>query len=52
MFTFEKESERAHDWERGREIGRQGRQRTPSRFHAVSAEPDAGLDLRNYEIMT
>ena len=27
-------------------------ERIPSRLHAVSAEPDAGLDLINCEIMT
>ena len=27
-------------------------ERVPSRFHAFSAEPDAGLDLMNREIMT
>ena len=34
---------------RGRE---RGRERIPSRLHAVSAEPDAGLELTNCEIMT
>ena len=29
-----------------------GRERIPSRVCAVSAEPDAGLDLTNDEIMT
>ena len=37
--------ERDHEWERGRE-------RIPSKFHAVSAESDVGLELRNGEIMT
>ena len=32
---------------RGRE-----RQRIPSRFHAISAQPDAGLNLMNWETMT
>ena len=36
---------------RGRERER-GRERTPSRFHAVSTEPNVGLHLRNHEIMT
>ena len=27
-------------------------ERIPSRFHAVSAEPDVGLDLMNREIKT
>ena len=34
---------------RGRE---RGRERIPSRVWAVSAEPDAGLELTNREIMT
>ena len=29
-----------------------GREWIPSRLHAVSAEPDMGLELMNYEIMT
>ena len=29
-----------------------GRERIPSRFHAVSAEPHEGLGLMNREIMT
>ena len=29
-----------------------GRQRIPSRLHTVSAEPDAGLDPVNREVMT
>ena len=29
-----------------------GRERTPSRPRAASAEPDVGLELRNREIMT
>ena len=33
---------------RGRDTGRQ---RIPSRLHAVSAEPDTGFDLMNHEIM-
>ena len=28
-----------------------GRERIPSRFHAVSAEPDMGLDPTNCEVM-
>ena len=38
-----------------REQGRsreRGRERIPSRFHAVSAEPNVGLKLTNREIMT
>ena len=40
---------RASEWGRGRE---RGRERTTSRHRAVSAEPHAGLDLTNCEIMT
>ena len=29
-----------------------GRERIPSRLHAVSIESNAGLDLTNHEIMT
>ena len=32
--------------------GRERRERISSRLHAVSTEPDVGLDLRNHEIMT
>ena len=28
------------------------RERIPSRLHAVSAEPNTGLELTNWEIMT
>ena len=39
--------------EKVREEGRsRKRERIPSRFHAVSAEPKAGLHLRNREIVT
>ena len=34
---------------RGRETGRE---RIPSRLHAVSTEPEAGLELMNHEIVT
>ena len=43
------EREREHTQWRGRE---RGRKRIPSRLHAVSAEPDVGLDLTNREITT
>ena len=43
------EREQAHEQGRGRE---RGRERIPSKLHAVSAEPDVGLDLTNCEIMT
>ena len=32
--------------------GERKRERIPSRVHAISAEPDAGLELTNPEIMT
>ena len=35
----------------GRERETEG-QRTPSRLHAVSTEPDRGLELMNHEIIT
>ena len=43
------EREKAH--RKGRERGRET-ERSPSRLHPVSAEPDAGLELTNREIMT
>ena len=27
-------------------------ERTPSRLHAISTEPEMGLDIRKHEIMT
>ena len=41
--------EREHKPWRGRE---RGRERIPSRLHAVSTEPSMGLKLTNCEIMT
>ena len=38
-----------HEWERFREGGRE---RSQSRLHVVSAEPDVGLDLMNHKITT
>ena len=52
MFVyFERESVcvSTHVLGRGRE---RGRERIPSWFHTVSAEPDSGLHLTNHEIMT
>ena len=49
MRERERERERAHASRGGAE--REG-ERIPSRFHAVSAEPNAGLDLTNHEIVT
>ena len=46
---FERDRERAQAGERQRE---RGRQRIQSRLCADSREPDAGLKLMNYEIMT
>ena len=44
-------------WERERQRASRrgavgGRDRIPSRLHAVSTEPDAKLELTNHEIMT
>ena len=44
---FERENDEGQ-----REREREGRERIPSRFCIVSAEPDAGLGLTNHEIMT
>ena len=41
---------REHEPGRGRKRG--GERKTPSRALAVSAEPDAGLDLTNRETVT
>ena len=38
-----------HEWRRDREGGRE---RLQSRLHTISIEPDMGLDLTNYEVMT
>ena len=46
---FERERERAH---MSREVAERGGERVPSRLEAVSTEPDAGLELKNHEIMT
>ena len=47
VYLFERQREREQGKGRGR-----GRGRIPGRFCTVSAEPDAGLDLTNCEIMT
>ena len=49
LFNFERERERARVGEGQRK--REG-DRIPSRLHTVSAEPDAGLEHMNCEIMT
>ena len=41
--------ETEHEWQRDRQ---REIERIPSRLHAVSTEPDAGLELVNHEIMT
>ena len=46
---FLREGERKREQGRGRE---RRRERIPSRLHAVSTEPDAGLKLTHSEIMT
>ena len=46
---FEREKERA-SMSRGRETEK--RERIPSRFHTVSAEPDMGLNTTNCAIIT
>ena len=38
--------------ERGKKGRRRGRERIPGRLRAASAEPNAGLELTNHEIMT
>ena len=53
----QREKGREGDGERGREGERERgrereRERIPSRLHAVSVEPDTGLNLMNGEIMT
>ena len=51
----ERETERERDRERERKQGRgreRGRQRISSMLCNVSTEPDAGLKLRNREVMT
>ena len=54
MFTYfererERERERVGQWGEGTQ---RGRERITSRLHAVRAEPDAGLHLMNFGIMT
>ena len=45
-FFMKRERERASEWGKGRQ---RGRERSPSRLHAVSTEPHVGLDLTNRE---
>ena len=44
-----RERENEPEWGRGRE---RRRERISSRLHAVSTEPDVGLNFMNHEIMT
>ena len=45
--------QRKREWDKGRERGKEReRERVPSRLCTVIAEPDVGLDLANYKIMT
>ena len=49
----ERERERKRERERvSRGGAERGRERIQSRLHAVSSEPNVGLDLTNCEIMT
>ena len=50
LFIFERERETACARVEGQR--QRVRQRIPSRLHAVSTEPDAGLEPMNHEIMT
>ena len=49
VYLFLGQRETEHERGRGRE---RGRQRIRSRIRAVSTEPDAGLQLTSYKIMT
>ena len=52
MFIFGRERETEHEWGKGREREGDPESEAGSRLRAVSAEPDAGLELTNREIMT
>ena len=47
-----RERDRQTDREKVGGGAERGRQQIPNRLHAVSAEPDVGLDLTNCKIMT
>ena len=47
-----KERETERKWGRGKEREGDTESEAGSRLQAVSREPDAGLELRNHEIMT
>ena len=49
FYVFLRETETAQVGEGQRE---RGKERLPSRLHAASTEPNAGLELMNCEIMT
>ena len=51
MFIYFRDKERKHEQVRGRERGRH-RIGSSSRLRAIHPEPDAGLKLREGEIMT
>ena len=51
MFIYFREKEKVHKWEEGQRE-RERREGILSRLHAVSTEPNGGLDLPNHEIMT
>ena len=48
----ERESTNGEGTENERERERERERRIPSRLHTVGAEPNAGLELTNYEAMT
>ena len=51
LFILRKREEKEREREQGRDREKE-RERIPTSLHAVSAEPDMGLDLTNCEIMT
>ena len=50
VYLFLRESERQHEWERGRDRGRQKNPKQASGL-GFSTEPDTGLELLNCEIV-
>ena len=51
MFNyFEREGD--YQWGMGQRERERGKERIPSSLHAVSTEPNLGLELMSYEIMT
>ena len=51
IFIFKRERVRESKYARAQE-GQREKERIPNRLHAVNAEPNVGLDLMKYEIMT